>query len=520
MRVTFALHCSGHMRNAARRILLSFTLLCTLPGCDSSDGGATAAALSWRDAQEKWHRRDVDAYRAWTALPENTPEALRAGRLLQEADRHYRRGISLFAQDDIYAARQSFNEGAAIAPIDPLHYLTLARMYELKDLPERAARYYAKFSQALPDAPEAAAARDAARKVDPGFEGVFDPPSPQTSDPPMPKSRFVLPITLGGAVATTVLVLLLVLVLSPRLGVASLSRLIDQAPEMHTAVAYLIGSLRHELLKHRIGVAADVIQSLVSGETTGPQRVFLGERLFKGNPLDEAWRAHMSAFVRVLGPRFNPKRDRAFRRAERAVLRIAGLEDSIYTHSKSAIRTLSEARTVLLDFDRQLAFLQSKLVRTRVDTALLEQAAAEVRGEYAAGAVRLDDLFIEEVEGEISIEVPRGDLLLILKNVLRNAVVAVDRNDSDKRVGMGVRLSLEPTGQEIVRLCIWDTSPDAPSEAQLRGSRADSGLGLVMLAVRRYGGTLAVRDGAGLYCKEASIRFFRAFDDAEEREGS
>ena len=508
------------MRKNARRIPLLLALLCALPGCGSPAEGPDSTAERWKAAQEKWHRRDVDAYQAWTALPEDTPESIRARQLLQKADRHYRRGISNFAQDDADAARQAFDEGAAIAPIDPRHYLTLARMYELKELPERAARYYAKFAQALPDAPEADAARAAARKVDPGFEGVFDPPSARTPVPEAPKSRSILP-ALAGAVATIAALLLLLLVLRPRLGGGgSLDRLIDQAPEMHTAVAYLIGSLRHELLKHRIGVAADVIQSLASGETTGPQRVFLGERLFEGIPLDEAWFAHVSAFSRVLGPRFNPKRDRTFQRAERAVLRVAGLKDSIYTHSQSAVRTLSEARTVLLDFDRQLAFLQSKLVRTRVDTALLEQAAAEVRGEYAAGAVRLDDLFIEEVEGEISIEVPRGDLLLILKNVLRNAIVAVDRNDSDKRVGMGVRLSLEPTGQEIVRLCIWDTSPDAPSEAQLHGGRADSGLGLVMLAVRRYGGTLEVRDGVGLYCKEASIRFFRAFDDAEEREGS
>lgn len=498
-------------------MFIMIAVSCLAIHCDHWKSDTTDGVVQFNEAAEKWRKRDVDAYRAWRAIAPTTTAGVNARRLLAEADGHYLKGIALLFEKKAEAAKQAFDEGAAIAPIHPKHYLTLAKMYEVEQMQERAAKYYIKFAQALPDAKEAEAAMAAARKVDPGVEGVFDPPDGAGKQNTSADLAVIVALSLLSGFGLLVAFRLVKVRFGP--GV-SLRRLMEQAPELHSGIAYLIGSLRHELLKHRIGVAGDVIKSLASGNTTGPQRIFLGERLFEGMPLHEAWQAHVEAFCRVLGPRFNPRRDSAFRKADRAVRRISRIKDALYAGSGAAVRTLSAARETLMDFDKQLAYLQSKLVRTRVDTGLLAQVAAEVRGEYAAGSVQLDDLFIEEVEQAIHIEIPRGDLVLILKNILRNAVMAVDRNETDRRVGMGVRTTLEPTGQETVRLCVWDSSPFVPSEAVFRGSGPDSGLGLVMVAVKRYGGAAEIKASKGPYCKEATVRFFRVFDDAEEPGGT
>ncbi len=505
------------MLKTALQFLVSGVLLLGALQCDGGRSDAREAALRLRDAKEKWRRRDVDAFRAWTSIPKDTAAGKEAARLLREADGQYLIGIAYLFDKKPGEAKEAFNEGARIAPIHPKHYLTLAKIYESERMQERAAKYYIKFAQALPDAEEAIAARAAARMVDPGFEGVFDPPNENPG--PNHASAFWPVLVLAAGAGIGLLILLLMQRSIKGAGV-SLARLIEQAPELHTAAAYLIGSLRHELLKHRIGVAGDVIKGLASGKTTFPQRVFLGERLYEGVPLEEAWRAHVEAFCRVLGPRFSPARDRAFRRAERAIRRIGRIKEPLYERSASAVRALFQAREALMDFDKRLAFLQSKLVRTRVDTPLLEQVAAEVRGEYAAGAVRLDDLFIEEGLPEAFVEIPRGDLVLVLKNILRNAVMAVDRNEADRLVGMGMRCELEPTGQEMVRIYVWDSSPYVPSEELDRARTPDSGLGLVMLAVKRYGGTVEIKESKGPYRKEAIVCFFRAFDDADSPGGN
>jgi tetratricopeptide (TPR) repeat protein len=482
-------------------------------GCDGGRNDSDSAEQTWQLALQKWKQRDVDAFSAWTAVDEKTEQGRRARRLLKEADRRYQTGIDLMIRKDPTGALRAFNEGAEIAPIHPKHYLTLAKMYEANEMEERAAKYYAKFAAAMPNSQEAEAAREAARKVAPGLEQVFDPPSPLSKEARTPGSLTLAAVSflLGFGILT----ILLLLRRRFSSGV-SLARLIEQAPEMHSAVAYLVGSLRHELLKHRVGVAGDVIREIESGTTTGPQRAFLRERLFQGVPLDEAWQAHLNAFQRVLGSRFNPDRDRLFRSAGLAICRIQAQREALSSHSLSAIRALSDARHTLMLFDRRLAFLQSKLVRTRVDTELFEQIVAEIQGEYAAGAVLLDELHIEEVQEEVFIEAPRGDLVLILKNILRNAIMAVGRYDSDKKVGFGMRLAMEPTGQETVCISVWDSSPDFPSEEIMQSGGPDSGLGLVLLAVKRYGGVFEIIPAENPYKKEAIIRFFRAFQDADE----
>ena len=114
----------------------------------------------------------------------------------------------------------------------------------------------------------------------------------------------------------------------------------------------------------------------------------------------------------------------------------------------------------------------------------------------------------------------RADLKLVLKNIVRNAILAVDRAPPPRRVRVVVTTELEPTGEEMVLVRVFDTSPERLDLEELRGRGVDRGLGLVMAALARYHGALDVEDGEGAYTKAVVIRFFRAFDEDGHADGS
>ncbi|MCZ7685452.1 MAG: hypothetical protein M5U28_44420 [Sandaracinaceae bacterium] len=76
----------------------------------------------------------------------------------------------------------------------------------------------------------------------------------------------------------------------------------------------------------------------------------------------------------------------------------------------------------------------------------------QVRSEYAAGRVRLDEVVIRAPEPAPMVEVFHVDLVLVLKNVVRNAILAVGKDDPPRRIGLDVTTEVEPTGEETVRV--------------------------------------------------------------------
>jgi tetratricopeptide (TPR) repeat protein len=489
-------------------------------GCTGNGAGQDAVSVRDRKGVEwveaLWTARDPEAYTIWSQVDERTKEGRRIRRLLRQADVHYREGIRLLKKGESGAARLAFKRGVSLAPINPEHYYTLADFYRKRQMNESASQYYIKYARAVPDSEKAEEAVALARRFDPTVNDVFDPPRPLGEMQEKRQLKFNVLFLLAGASVGAAFVVLMLFLVRPYFSAgASLSKLIDQAPELHSAIAYLIGSLRHELLKHRIGVMADVLNNLRSQQATGPQLDFLGKRLYNGVPVDEAWHAHVNAFSRALGERFNMKRDRRFRRADKAIRRIAVTEAVYAEKGPGALAALGTAHLHLKQFDKYLAEEQSRLVRTLVNTTLLLQVEEEVRGEYAVSSVPISDMRIEEVKTPVYIEVPRVDLLLILKNLFRNAILAVADAPSPRGVGIGVRISLEPTGQESVRIRVTDTSSKSIAPDQMDKTHPESGLALVMTAVKRYGGTLDIEED-GERGKAVAIRFFRAFEDNGE----
>lgn len=509
-------------RVAARGVAWAAWLVMCCSSC-GGPGRRESIEARWRRAQAVWQeQRDLAAgHRLWVGLGTSPPWGAQAQARLRAADAHYRRGISLIAADKP-GAREELAAGKAIAPMDPALYLPLARACRDQGINIRATDYYRRFLQYFPRTPEAAAARSEWRSIEP--EADSDPGPP----PAEPDERGALPAlrrTLGAEVPLwPVLGVLVTALLGGGLTVVlrsrrqrSLAQLATDSPELQPAISYLIGRLRHELLKHRIGAVADAIHALSSGQSSAAQRMFLRERVFGGEPLLKAWDGHLRALARTLGPHAAVLRvDRGFRRADRTIHALVRQKEAFTLGKLAAIRRMQAAYAELRRFDDQLLALLMRLSRTVIDRPLLEEALGSVREEYAVSQVGLDSILIEPPGELVAVEVYRTDLLLVLKNLLRNAILAVGRSPAPRQVAVDVELDLLPTGEEIVRLRVHDTCPEPLTTEQIhqsldpRDPRIQHGLGLVTAALHLYNGAITVESGRPGFCKAVVVQLFRA----------
>lgn len=486
-----------------------------------------SAAAQWRRAQAAWGARpDLTAgYSDFAAIAarRDSSEAQEAERRLRAAAEHYRQAIALIAAGQS-GAREALSRGKALAPMDPMLLLPLARACRSRDNAFLAVQYYRSLL-AEPTTGDALAGlqRDAGRELGELTKELGDAYGTPAAAPPPPPLWQLRVQTVATLLSGTALGLLLAVGLSALSGRRrrgrSLAELAETYPELQPALSYLIGRLRHELLKHRIGAATDVAQSLATGPSSAEQRVFLHKKLFGGERLDEAWTGYLQSFRRSLGPDFDLLRiDRDFRRAQRAITQLQGLELPLLRGQRGALRRLLSAQRVLVAFDRQLAALVMRLQRTPLDRQLIEQATLSVRSEHLAGQVALDAIELDGPTEPVTVAVYRTDLLLILKNLLRNAILAVGRTDAPRRVAVDVVLELLPTGEEAVKLRVHDSSPEKLTPEQIyrsgdpMGQGAQHGLSLVTAALSLYSGSISVEAGRPGYEKCVVVRLFRALD--------
>lgn len=521
---------SIHASSPVRALLgLALALAWGCAGEEARDAGPSTAE-EWASARAVWNiERDPSAFSSWNTIDPASPEGREAQRLLAEADPLYRRGIDEVSRGRA-GARDTFERAVRVAPMDPALYLPLARAFrdqgrrhpDNAHLFIRAAEYYRKFLVLTPHAPEAEVAREELAEIDPDGSRLFAPPpidgglpeAPTLAEAPEPPSwpLWVAFSALGLALAAF-------FVARARTKTESLTDLAERRPELHPAIAYLVGSLRHELLKHRIGAVGNAVDAMRGGNASEAQQEFLRGRLYGGEPLTSAWEGHLSAFERALGPELDLRRsDPHFRDGAKAISTIARLEPKVQRGDARAIARLSASHTKLRDFDHHLSRLAHRLVRTSVDGALFRDIVDEVRSEYAAGEVALDEVVIRAPEPAPMVEVFRVDLVLILKNVVRNAILAVGGDEPPRRIGLDVETEVELTGEETVRIHVRDTAPGELSTEDIYARRMSRGLGLVTAALSRYDGAIAVEPSPveasdGEWAKSVVIRFFRAYDE-------
>jgi signal transduction histidine kinase len=458
---------------------------------------------AWRRAEQKWRERDPAAFAAWRQLAPTTPAFATAKRRLADADADYRRAIALVAAGD-ERARALLARAAATAPLDPALYLPLARACRERGLDDRAAASYRKFLAQAPPGADADVARAELAALGDDLTLLLEPPRP-------PKSS-------GGAVAAVLAALAIAATAAAwrwrrRQVRATLATLAADHAELQPAIAFLVGCLRHELLKHRILAVGDAVRAMAAGELVEAERRFLTTRLFGGEPLMLAWAGHLGAFMRALGPRFDLLRgDPAFREADRAIGAIAAVPGPLSRGDVAAARRVLAAHERLVAFDTALGRLTARLRHTVIDGALLAEVAAAVARELGDVGVAVA---VTPPPADIAVESYRLDVTLVLRNLLRNAVAAAALGPAPARVAVDVAVTLEPTGEELVCIRVRDTHPaPLPTVAPLAEAR---GLALVRAALQRCDGSLTVEPAADDgFAKAVVVRLFRALAAAEE----
>ena len=466
-------------------------------------GCARDGDRAWRRADELWQRRDPAAFAAWQRLDPSTPAGASAHHRLARAADEYRRGIALLSDGDA-RARQLLAEAANRAPLDPVLYLPLARACHQRGLDERAAEMYRKFLAQAPAGPDADAARRELDALSEDIGASFEAPRVAT---PAARGWLLWPGALG--LALTVLGAWLWARARRR---TSLGTLAADNPELQPAIAFLVGCLRHELLKHRIIAIGDAVRAVADGSLGESERRFLLLRLYGGEPLAVAWAGHLGAFMRALGPRFDlVRRDPAFADAGRAINGIAGAEAALTRGDGEAARRILGAHQRLVAFDAALGQLTARLQHTVVDGALLSALVDDVRRELANAPV---EVTVAPPPPGISAECYRFDLTLVVRNVVRNAVAAAASGPAPARVAVDVELALEATGDEVVRIRVRDTNPSpVPAPAQTIEAR---GLVLVRAALQRCDGSISVEPGGDGFAKSVVVRLFGALEAAAE----
>jgi signal transduction histidine kinase len=493
------------IRGTALLTLLPLLVGASVMGCRPS--AARLDGEHWRQAEAQWKRGEPRAYEAWLGLDSHQPFGQAAQGRLREADQRYRRAIDLLRAEQP-GLRETLSEALALAPMDPALYLPFARACRERGSLWRAADFYRKYLARKPSFPDAAMARAElaalAGERDP-FPPDFDEHGEGTAGAAA-GSR--LPWTWLFASAGAVgLVSALAVWGWRRRRVRPLRELVALRPEVHQTVAYQIGCLRHEFLKHRIGAAGEALAALVAGRASPEQRRFLEERLCEGEPLLAAWRAHVEALDRSLGLKLSlAHADPGFRGAERA-LRVLGR-----AMTKPADgRRLDEARECLQRFDRDLGDLVTRLVSCALDAALLREVLASTRAEWSSGKVDLDEVVIGPVPDAVAVDVYRTDLRIVLKNIFRNAIAALADSPHPRRLAVDVLVDIEPTGEEVVRIRVRDSSRGHIAEPAVgEGVDVEHGLGIVRTALVRYDGSLEVVHGEGGYAKAVVVRLFRS----------
>lgn len=185
--------------------------------------------------------------------------------------------------------------------MNPALFLPLARALHAQENDFLAMQFYRSYLRSLPDSVDAAVAAQELKVLESELTQLSPDSMVTASFPRTPWWR-----TSAAGLIGIVLLAGWVLLLRNRFfwqrGV-SLAQVALQSPELQPALAYLIGTLRHELLKHRIGAVSQLVRSLASQKhsPSEEQRRFLHQRLFGGTPRAQAWKEHLQGFGRALG---------------------------------------------------------------------------------------------------------------------------------------------------------------------------------------------------------------------------
>ena len=91
------------------------------------------------------------------------------------------------------------------------------------------------------------------------------------------------------------------------------------------------------------------------------------------------------------------------------------------------------------------------------------------------------------------------------------AIAALATSPRPRRLAVDVVVDIEPTGEEVVRIRVRDSSRGRIADPAIGdGVDVEHGLGIVRAALVRYDGSLEVVRGGDVYAKAVVVRLFRS----------
>jgi hypothetical protein len=476
------------------------------------------AEETWKRALLASQRSELSAgYEEFLQVDPQSPQGILARARLVKAKQHYERAIELLATNQP-GAKEELVAGKALAPLPPRMNLPLARLLREKNNFYLAAQFYRSYVRHFPREAETAVVQKELADVETELWALSEGEAEASKSIWSPELLALLGIGL---------LLFLSLLAVPFLYIRyrrdrSLEQWLEQFPELQPAILYLIGTLRHELLKHRIFATRQLLKELSfpNSPASASQTQFLKQRLYGGTPLQVLWKEHVHQFSRVLRTeRSLPAQDPNFAQADAAISALVRLESQIEKPKPDTYRRLVEAEGVLREFDRNMARLLRNTQRTQIGLPLFSEATHAVRNEFRAAQVPLDELLIVPPTERIAVSAYRIDLLLVLKNLIRNALFAVEKTPAPRRIAIDVVSVLLETGEELVKLRVHDTCPGSiplnPPDADGHTFARQRGLDLVRMTLRVYGGTLLQEEGLPGFSKCVVAQLFRIQDETD-----
>jgi hypothetical protein len=221
--------------------------------------------------------------------------------------------------------------------------------------------------------------------------------------------------------------------------------------------------------------------------------------------ITSAWYRHLDLIAAALGvTRRRLFADTSFRAAGAAMHSLATAEARGRPAPAHALARLAE-------FDRRLTAWSRLGERTSIDAALFERLLDSLRDERPGRrlGVRVD---VVAPSAPARVAVLSQDLLLVLRNLTRNAIAATEQQG-----GASIRIASEvyvdDTGGEWVRVVVHDASEARPPVD--RGCEDDRwrGLGLIRATLERYGGALVEAPPAAGFAKALAASLPRVEDD-------
>jgi signal transduction histidine kinase len=455
---------------------------------------------------------DRCAYLDFASIPERSAEREEAELLLNDAELEFTKGLRLFdealrddnsgrkelAQKKLEQVPLVFADGLNLAPMRPHILLRIGDAYLAAQNYERAANFYrryALFTQEDKTELEAFCKEEQALAFTEELVTTLNPE----------EEELWWPIYLGASLSILSLGLALVYLRNRRKGI-TLEEFSQKVPEAGPEIAREISCVRHELIKHRLGLAP----ALVKANETEGAREFVLARL--GGDLEGDFERHIESLQRIASGRLEaPDDDPMLRPLARAVRRAARMSKKLASASdtKQAKKELESVRADLLVADKALARLVSSIGQTTLDASFLRDAVAGVRQEPRIQNLPLDAINYAEITPAPQVSIPRIDLSIVVKNLVRNALIALGNIQEKKLLSLEVSVEIEITGEESVLLKIKDSAPKIPDA---NDNDVGRGLWIVQKTLQRYDGAISVeREPEGSpFTKALVVRLFRA----------